>query len=181
MLEEFISSELEGTLEEVASSGGTETGQEGAGTLLGDDLAEATDEALVVGDGVKLDAGLDAVEDKVWSVNVFPLDPSWLRFDAYLRDKGRATERGLNCPGGIDRWQRGIGDSHIDGSEGTVGDGAADGTGESESRVEGDAAELRGLGLQVGSHCEGELLEAEEEQGRRGEDEATRPIILCGG
>ena len=33
-------------------------------------------------------------------------------------------------------------DVHINGSEGTVGDGAADGTGERESRVETNAAEL---------------------------------------
>lgn len=60
LLEELISSELEGTLEEVTSGGGTETGPDGTSTLGGNDLAEATDQARVVGDGVKLDPGLDA-------------------------------------------------------------------------------------------------------------------------
>jgi hypothetical protein len=60
LLEELVSSELEGTLEEVTSSGGTETGPDGTSTLVGNDLAEATDQARVVGDGVKLNPGLDA-------------------------------------------------------------------------------------------------------------------------
>ena len=37
-----------------------------------------------------------------------------------------------------------IGDVHINGSEAAMGDGAADGAGEGEARVEGDAAELLG-------------------------------------
>ena len=60
LLEELVTSELEGTLEEVTSGGGTETSPDGASTLVGDDLAETTDQAGVVGDGVKLDTGLDA-------------------------------------------------------------------------------------------------------------------------
>ena len=61
LLEELVTSELEGTLEEVTSGGGTETSPDGASTLVGDDLAETTDQTSVVGDGVKLDTGLDAV------------------------------------------------------------------------------------------------------------------------
>lgn len=60
LLEELVSSELEGTLEEVTSSGGTETGPDGAGTLIGDDFPEATDQTGVVGGGVELYPGLDA-------------------------------------------------------------------------------------------------------------------------
>lgn len=61
LLEELVSSELEGTLHEVTSSGGTESGQQSASTLRLDDLLEATDHALVVLEGVKLDTGLDAI------------------------------------------------------------------------------------------------------------------------
>lgn len=60
MLEELVTTELERALEEVASEGGTDTGQQSTGTLILDNLAEATDEASVVGDGVELDSGLDA-------------------------------------------------------------------------------------------------------------------------
>jgi len=49
-------------LEEVAGSGWAEARQEGAGAFIGNDLAEATDEAAVVGYGVELDAGFDAVD-----------------------------------------------------------------------------------------------------------------------
>lgn len=62
LLEEFVTSELEGALEEVTGGGGTETSEESTGTVGGDDLLEGTDHALVVGDGVELDAGLDAEE-----------------------------------------------------------------------------------------------------------------------
>lgn len=62
LLEEFVSSELESTLQEVTGSGGTKAGQQSAGTLLLDDLLEATDHTPVVGSGVELDTGLDAEE-----------------------------------------------------------------------------------------------------------------------
>lgn len=65
LLEELVSTELEGTLEEVTGGGRTETSQESASTLVLDDLAETTEHTAVVGDGVKLDTGLDAVEDRV--------------------------------------------------------------------------------------------------------------------
>ena len=59
LLEKLVTSELQGTLEEVTSGGGTETSEESTGTLSGDGLTETTNQALVVLDGVKLDAGLD--------------------------------------------------------------------------------------------------------------------------
>lgn len=61
LLEELVTTELEGTLEEVTSGGRAETSQESASTLILDDLLEATDHATVVGGRVELDTGLDAV------------------------------------------------------------------------------------------------------------------------
>jgi hypothetical protein len=61
LLEELVTTELQGTLEEVTSEGRAGTGKESASALVLDDLLEAADEAAVVGDGVELDAGLDAV------------------------------------------------------------------------------------------------------------------------
>lgn len=60
-LEELISSELEGTLEEVTSKSGADTGKESTSTLLCDDLSETTNHTLVVDLRIKLDTGLDAV------------------------------------------------------------------------------------------------------------------------
>jgi hypothetical protein len=62
LLEELVTTELEGTLEEVTGGGRTETSQQSAGTLLLDDLTETTDQTTVVGDGVQLNSGLDAVQ-----------------------------------------------------------------------------------------------------------------------
>lgn len=64
LLEEFITTELEGTLEEVTGGGRTETGKESASTLVGNDLAETTDHTTVVCSRVKLDSGLDAVKSQ---------------------------------------------------------------------------------------------------------------------
>jgi hypothetical protein len=61
LLEELVSSKLEGTLEEVTSEGRAKTSQESASTLILDDLANTADETAVVGRRVKLDTGLDAV------------------------------------------------------------------------------------------------------------------------
>jgi hypothetical protein len=63
LLEQLVTSELEGTLEEVTSSGGTETGPDGTSTLLGDNLAETTDQTGVVGLGVELYPCLDAAKE----------------------------------------------------------------------------------------------------------------------
>jgi hypothetical protein len=93
LLEELVSTELEGTLEEVTSEGRADTSEESAGALVLDDLAEATDHTTVVLGRVELHAGLD----------------------------------------------------DIDGSEATVGDGAADGTSEGEARVEAQARKLARL------------------------------------
>lgn len=61
-LEELVTSELEGTLGEVTSEGRTGTGQESTSTLVLNDLAEGAEHTLVVGGGVQLDLGLDAVQ-----------------------------------------------------------------------------------------------------------------------
>lgn len=70
LLEELVTSELEGTLQEVTGGGGTEAGQQSASTLILDDLLEATDHASVVGGRVELDTGLDAVFMVLVSVGV---------------------------------------------------------------------------------------------------------------
>lgn len=62
LLEELITSELEGALEEVTGEGGTSTSKESGGTFVLDDLAETTDHAPVVGGRVELDTGLDDVD-----------------------------------------------------------------------------------------------------------------------
>jgi hypothetical protein len=62
LLEELVATELEGALEEVAGESWAYSGQEGAGALVLDDLAESADHAAVVGCWVELDAGLDAVK-----------------------------------------------------------------------------------------------------------------------
>ena len=61
LLEELVTTELQGTLEEVTSEGRAGTSEESASALVLDDLLEAADEAAVVGLGVELDAGLVAV------------------------------------------------------------------------------------------------------------------------
>lgn len=61
LLEELVTTELQGTLEEVTGEGRAGASEESASALVLDDLPEATDEAAVVGLGVELDAGLDAV------------------------------------------------------------------------------------------------------------------------
>jgi len=61
LLEELVTTELQGTLEEVTSEGRAGTGKESASALILDNLPEAADEAAVVGLGVELDASLDAV------------------------------------------------------------------------------------------------------------------------
>lgn len=63
-LEELVTTELEGTLQEVTSKGRASTSQESASTLILDDLAETTDQATVVGNRVELDTGLDAVSKR---------------------------------------------------------------------------------------------------------------------
>jgi hypothetical protein len=110
LLEEFVSTELQGALEEITGEGRAGTSEESTGTLILDDLAETTDQTAVVGSGVELDASLD----------------------------------------------------DVDGSQSTVGDGAADGTSEGEARVQGQTLGLgrvSGLdllddGINLGGHCD---------------------------
>jgi len=59
-LEELDSSELEPSLDEVSLHGGSESGEEGTGTFVGDDVSSSGEEASV-GLGVKLDSGLDDI------------------------------------------------------------------------------------------------------------------------
>lgn len=61
LLEELVTTELQSTLEEVASKGWAGSGQESTGTLRLDDLAEAAKQTSVVGLGVELDASFDTV------------------------------------------------------------------------------------------------------------------------
>lgn len=56
-LEELDTAKLEPALDKVAGGGGAETGGEGHGALGRDDLPKGVNHALVVGDGVELDAG----------------------------------------------------------------------------------------------------------------------------
>lgn len=62
LLEEFVTTELESTLKEVTEDSGAETGKEGTGTFLGNDLTETADHTLVVDGGLKLDTGLDDID-----------------------------------------------------------------------------------------------------------------------
>lgn len=63
LLEEFVTTELEGTLKEVTGKSRPDTGPKSASTLIGDNLTETTDETLVVSGRIKLDPRLDAVQD----------------------------------------------------------------------------------------------------------------------
>jgi len=147
LLEELVTTELQGTLEEVTSEGRAGTGEESASALILDDLLEAADEAAVVGLGVELDAGLDAV------MRVLAKCAPWL----------------CHCMCAMEYRAQ---DLHIDGGKTTVGERAADGTGKGEARVESDTRELLGLsgldvlldsvelgaagggGRSLGGHCE---------------------------
>ncbi|KAH9821981.1 hypothetical protein Tdes44962_MAKER04878 [Teratosphaeria destructans] len=73
LLEELVAAEFERALQEVAGEGWAGTGQEGAGALVLDDLADAADQTAVVGDGIELDAGLDAVGSGVSGIGMSSL------------------------------------------------------------------------------------------------------------
>lgn len=68
-LEELVTTELEGTLQEVTGKGRAGTSQESASALILDDLTETTDKTTVVGNRVELDTGLDAVLKRKDSVS----------------------------------------------------------------------------------------------------------------
>jgi len=61
LLEEFVSSKLEGSLKEVTSGSWTETSPDGTSTFACDDLSETANHTLVVCERIELDSGLDAV------------------------------------------------------------------------------------------------------------------------
>lgn len=63
LLEEFVTSKLESALEEVAGGSRTKACQQRTGALILDDLAEATEHATIVGNGIELYASLDTVVD----------------------------------------------------------------------------------------------------------------------
>lgn len=167
LLEELVTSELEGTLQEVSSSCWAETGQQSAGTLLLDDLLEATDETAVVGNGVELNTGLDAAH---WPLLAVSMCGGRLAANCLglVADGRRQEDKELS--GRLASLKDGGIDVHIDGSQGTVCYGAADGTGKGESGVEGDTAKLarsggsgllddgidlgRAGGLRWGAHCD---------------------------
>ncbi|TKW49736.1 hypothetical protein CTA1_5092 [Colletotrichum tanaceti] len=182
LLEELVSSELQGALEEVAGGGRAEAGEQSAGTLRLDDLAETTDQTAVVGGGVELDSRLDAVARvsthssigiaafgvcSSSSLSVGVRRSELLRQNLLFLAEQHVPNMDWQSEG---RREPGKGEHlHIDGSQGTVGDGAADSTGKGESRVEGEAGKLAGGvgssllddgvdlgragGGQGGSHC----------------------------
>ena len=99
LLEELVSTELQGALQEVTGEGRAKTGQESTGTLVGNDLAETTDHTTVVGDGVELDSRLDAVANML-SVARDSISGGEMHAKAVVRDFGyslRSAERA---------WQR---------------------------------------------------------------------------
>jgi hypothetical protein len=98
LLEELVSSELEGTLEEVTGGRGAEAGKERASTLRLDDLAETANHTPVVGGGVELDSRLHAVEKvSVNDVHERRLDSTFREFRGRPEGTGAvaiASERG---------------------------------------------------------------------------------------
>ena len=60
-LEKFVSSELEGALEEVSSGRRAEARQQSSRSFLGYDLSETSNHAFVLGERVELHPGLNAV------------------------------------------------------------------------------------------------------------------------
>ena len=102
LLEELVTTELQGTLEEVTSEGRAGTSEESASALVLDDLLEAADEAAVVGGRVELDAGLDAVVKRVSKMR--PLKRRRRR-QSCARDDGR-SERTYTSTGVRPPWVR---------------------------------------------------------------------------
>ena len=102
LLEELVTTELQGTLEEVASESRAGTGEESASALVLDDLLEAADEAAVVGGRVELDAGLDAVVERVSKMRPLKMRR---RRQSCARDDGR-SERTYTSTGVRPPWVR---------------------------------------------------------------------------
>ena len=76
LLEELVTTELEGTLEKVTGGGRAETSEESASTLVLDNLAEATQHTTVVGGRVQLDPGLDAERKILTMIKTSPHAPT---------------------------------------------------------------------------------------------------------
>ena len=102
LLEELVTTELQGTLEEVTSEGRAGTSEESASALVLDDLLEAADEAAVVGGRVELDAGLDAVVERVSKMRPLKMRR---RRQSCARDDGR-SERTYTSTGVRPPWVR---------------------------------------------------------------------------
>lgn len=99
LLEELVTTELQGTLEEVTGEGRAGTSEESASALVLDDLLEATDEATVVGGRVELDAGLDAVDMRVSKMRALRIVSSHDNRVRTKRIAGRAyTSTGVRPP-----------------------------------------------------------------------------------
>ena len=166
LLEELVSTELQGALEEVTGEGRADTSQEGTSTLILDDLAETTDQTAVVGGGVELDASLDAVD---CALVMCSLGMGW-HCRAFCRQrraaKPRLQTKEKSSPAANPAVKEPRKHVHIDGSQSTVGDGAADGTSKSETRVQSQTLGLGRLGgldllddgFNLGGHCELEEL-----------------------
>jgi hypothetical protein len=81
-------SKLESALDEISGSGRSETRQKGACTLGGNDLTEATDEALVVDFWFELDTGLDLLNKKKLGL---PDDSGCFLRETHDIDRGEST------------------------------------------------------------------------------------------
>lgn len=68
LLEELVTSELEGPLQEVTGSSWAKTGQESRGSFILNDLLESPNHASVVGFWIKLDSCLDAERHSIVSL-----------------------------------------------------------------------------------------------------------------
>lgn len=98
LLEELVTTELQSTLEEVTGEGRADTSEESTSTLILDNLAETTNETAVVGSGVELDTGLDAVD---FVVSLFFLLNSvrmYLLSIAFKVLSGKVADSGQSCP-----------------------------------------------------------------------------------
>ena len=158
MLEELVTAELESALQEVSGEGWAGTSEERASAILCDDLAETTDQTLVVGDGIELDAGLDAVELLIsLGLRIYMIT---IAFVSSLHSSSSFLRADMGE------------DLHIYWCHAAVRKGTAYCTSKSEARVEVNARELLGRGngldflfngIQLGAarrcrgggHCEG--------------------------
>ena len=135
LLEEFVSTELESTLKEVASESWAGTGQQSSSTFICNDLTEAAHQPTVVGGRIQLDACLDPILSQVSlfvSLRAHTLAP----ISAILKASISLSRTLPLSPSAIGN------NLHIDGRQTSVRNRAAHGTGESEARVQVDARKL---------------------------------------